>query len=374
MTVSPDLPGFQSVNVSDLDVTDPADLVDLALARGQVLLPEWTPREGNVEVVLLEEFAVLVSLLATRLEVIVPAVTMQVLAMSGLARYQGSPAALEVQVDLSDTLGHIVPAGTSVVVGDPNAEAPITGTLQGDVVVASGSSTGTGVVVMDAVGVVDGLTTSTEVLLIDAVAYVDSITVTDVTSAGTDPETDDQYLARGSAWLRAMTALLGRPDQFAAAALADVRVGRALGVNRWDGSGTVGAVAGNVTVLLVGRDGQALTSTVRGQIRDALAAKAVTELVVSTKTPTVTSVPVTAAVTLLPGYVAAAVTAAVQDAIEGYLDPLTWPWGEAVRRSRLQQVIETVPGVDAATITAPAADVTIGALHLVRHGTVTVTV
>lgn len=370
-----DSPGFETVDVTQLDFTDPADLVDLALTRAAVLVPGWVPREGNVEVVLLEEFAVLVAALAARLEVIVPAVTMQILAMSGLARDAGTVARIAVDIDVSDTLGHVVPAGTQVSIGDPNADDPITGTLLADVSIPSGAAVGSGIVVADQVGVVPGLTTATEITLIDAVAYVDTITATGITTPGTDAETDAAYLDRGSAWLASMTQMLGRPDQIAQRALTDLRVGRALGVQRWDGSAaTPGTVAGAVTVLALGTTGQALDAGVTSELHDALAARTSAELDLTVQAPDVATIAVTATITLKPGYIASTVQADVVAAVSAYLSPLSWPWGETLNRSRLLQAIEVVTGVDSATISAPAADVPIGALGLLQAGTITITV
>lgn len=375
MTVSADLPGFAAVDVTTLDVTDPADLVDLALNRAADLIPTWTPREGNVEVVLLEQFAVIVAALAERVEVVVPQVTMQMLGMSGLARSEGTAATLAVEVTLSDTLGHVVPAGTQVIIGDASAESPLVGTLSEDVTVDSGDSVGAGVIVADAVGVIDGLTTSTPVILLDAVAYVDSIDVTAVTTAGTDAETDDAYLARGSAWLASMTGLLGRAEQYANRALTDARIGRALGVQRWDGvSVTPGSDAGCVHVLLLDVAGAALSGPVEAEVLAALVAAGTAEIDVTVGTPVVTSVPITVTLTLLPGHASATVIAAVEAAITEYVDVLTWPWGEALRVSRLQAACEVVTGVDAATVVAPAADVEPDPYDLLTAGTITVTV
>lgn len=373
MTIA-DAPGFQSVDVTQLDATDPADLVDLALDRAATLVPGWVPREGNVEVVLLEEFAVIVALLAQRLEVIVPAVTMQILGMSGLTRDEGTAARISVDIDVSDTLGHVVPAGTQVVIGDPNADEPITGTLLAEVSVPSGSSVGSGTVVADEVGVVPGLTTATDIVLIDAIAYVDTITATAVVTAGTDPETDAAYLDRGSAWLASMTQMLGRPEQIAQRALTDLRVGRALGVQRWDGSvADPGTVAGAVTVLVLGAAGQELDAGVTAEVQAALELRTSAELDLTVQAPVVSTVAVTASLVLKPGYVASTVQSAVAAAVASYLSPLTWPWGEALNRSRLLQVIETVAGVSSATISAPAADVPIGSLDLLQAGTITIT-
>lgn len=369
-----DTPGFVNVDVTELDVTDPSDLVTIGLQRAAELIPEWVPREGNVEVVLLEQMAVLIALLIERLETVVPAVTSQILELSGLDRDAGEAAALAVEFAMSDDLGHVIPAGSAVVIGDPNADEPITGTVTDAVTVPLGDVTGAGVVTLDSLAVVADLSTATEVLLIDAVPYVDEVTVTAVTSGGRDPETDDAFLGRGSAWLAAMTQLLGRPDQFAARALTDIRVGRALAVNRWDGVGTAGDVAGAVCVLLLGSDGAAMDPGDEDEVKADLEARAVTELTVAVQAPVVTPVAVTATITLLPGFVETAVVDAAEAAVAAWLDPLAWEWGEAVRLSRLTQVLETVSGVDSATIAAPAADVEIDPYELVEPGTITVSV
>ena len=369
-----DLPGFESIDVTELDYTDPADLVDVALERASTLVPDWVPREGNVEIVLLEQFAVLVAALIERVESVVPQVTMQILEMSGLERFAGEPAELTVTVGVSDTFGHVIPAGTQVVVGDPDADTPLTGTLAEAVTVDSGEYEAEGTIVLDEVGVVTDLSTSTDVLLIDAVVYVESITVDAVASSGLDAETDDEFLARGSAWLASLTQLLGRPDQFSARALTDIRVGRALAVNRWDGVGTPGEVAGELTVLVLDTAGEALDGPVLTEIQEALQAVAVTELVVTVDTPVVTAVDVDVEITLLPGYISDAVIAAVEDSITAYLSALTWEWGGALRLSRLLQVVETTEGVDAATVSDPLVDVEPDAYELLTAGTVTVTV
>lgn len=369
-----DLPGFETVDATELDYTDPADLVDLGLLRASELVPGWVPREGNVEVVLLEQFAVLMAALVERVEAVVPQVTMQILEMSGLTRFAGEAAELTVTVSVSDTFGHVVPAGTQVVVGDPDADEPLTGTLAEAVTVNEGDYSATGTVVLDEPGVVTDLSVATEVLLIDAVVYVEAITVDAVVSSGLDAETDAEFLARGSAWLQAMTQVLGRPDQFSARALTDVRVGRALAVNRWDGAGTPGEVAGAVTVLVLDTAGAALDGAVLTEIQEALQAVAVTELTVTVDTPTVTPVDVEVTVTLLPGYVAESVIAAVEASIAAYLSALVWEWGGALRLSRLLQVIETTAGVDSAVIAAPEVDVEPTAYELLEAGTVTVAV
>lgn len=380
MTISPDLPGFATVDVTQLDITDPSDLVDLGLARAADVLPSWVPREGHPAVALTESFAVIVAALATRLEQVVPDVTAQLLAMEGFPRDAGTPAVVAVEITATDILGHVIPAGTRVMLGDSSVDNPVTGTLDDDVTIAVDETTGTGTVTADTAGTVDGLSTSTPVLLVDVVSYVDTIAITAVTSAGGDPETDAEFLDRGSAYQASLSQVLTLPTQFSARAMTDIRVGRALAVQRWDGTGaTPGTVAGAITILVLSTAGVALSGPVMTEIDTALSARATPDLTVTVAAPVVTEVDVTVEVTLLPGHVEATVLAAVEAAITAYLSPIPtastsgWPWGEAVRLTRLLQVIETTTGVDSATISVPAADVEIDPQDLVKPGTITVT-
>lgn len=365
---------YESVDVTGLDSSDPADLTTLALARAAEVAPGWRPREGNVEVVLLETLAVVVGEFMRRLETTPTDVTMQLLALSGLTRDPGSPASYAVRVDMADDLGHVVPAGTTVILGDPDGEDPLLATVAGDIAVATGVSSAVGVVVAEDVGVVDAVTVGSDLLLLDAVPYVTAVVVTGVHSPGSDGEDDAAYLARGAAWLTSMTQALVTPRQFEGFALSHPGVGRALAVNRWNGvpGTTPGSLPGRLAIVLLSTRGDAVTPAQLFELQAGIGERASIELVVSLTPAVVRPVDVTAAVTLRPGYAAATVRGQVTAAVSAWLDPLTWPWGDAVRVSRLRQVIETVPGVDAATITTPSQDVLIGAYELCRPGVVSV--
>jgi uncharacterized phage protein gp47/JayE len=367
--MSVDFPEWPGVNATDLDVTDPADLVDLALARGEELLPEWQPREGNVEVVLLEQFAVVVAALAARLETVVPLVSEQIIAMTGFARDDGEPAQVTCEFTMSDTLGHTLDIGTRLLVGEATA------TLAEPVTVAATESTATGLVTLDEAGVVEGLGVDTPVVLIDAVPYVESVEVTAVASPGRFPEPQDLFFARAAGWLASMTQLLARPEQVAWRALTDTRVGRAIGVQRWDGESlTPGDDAGWVTLLALDPEGGELSVEDTAEVQAWLAGLMSAEAQLAVQAPVVTTVNVAVTVTLLPGWSSGVVGTAVTDAIGAYLNAVTWPWGEALRLSRLVEVVERVSGVDEATATLPAADVEIDPYELLTAGTITVTV
>lgn len=83
---------------------------------------------------------------------------------------------------------------------------------------------------------------------------------------------------------------------------------------------------------------------------------------VSVRRPTYVGVGVDADVRLEPGYSASDRVAAVEEALDDFVDPLSgfegegWPFGRALYRSELYETVENVPGVDCVTRLDVAAD------------------
>ncbi len=370
MTISPDLPGFPDVDVTGLDPTVPEDMATIGVAHGMELMPEWEPLKGDVGVTLIEQFAAMGAPWVERAEN-APALMMeQILEVSGCPRDFGRGARVTVEATFSDGLGHSIPAGTTIIVGSTVM------TLDGPLAAITPATTATANATASTPGVVQGLSTSTPARLLDAVGYINTLAVTAVLAAGAAPETDDDYLQRASAWQLAMTQAIGRPVQLAWRALADPRVGRALAVQRWDGDDpeTIGDDLGKMHLLLLDRDAEELAEDDATDLQVTLQGLMLGDVELTLGTPTVTTVDVEAALTLMPGYGSAAVIDAVKAAIRKYLDKTVWPFGAALRLTRLLQVIETVPGVDGATITAPASDVEPDAIELLTAGDLAITV
>lgn len=373
-----DLPGFSDVDVTGIDTTDTVALeealVDLATDRAGELMPDWEPREGDVGITLVEELAPIVAVLLQRLEAAPAATGVLIGGLDGLARVVGTAASVEVTVTMGDSLGHTLPAGTTRLLATiTTSDDPVVLVLDTDITVAPGETVGTGTASAEAAGAVTGLTVVTPVMLMDPVGYVDLVEITDVATAGADAESDAAYLARWSGWRMAASQCLVRPAQFAWRAETDVRVGRAHAVQRWDGDDpeSEGDDYGHVTVLALAPSGAALSGPVMTELAGTLTDLASAEMVgVHVQAPVIEDVDVEATWTYQPGYSSAVVDAAVTAAVAKYLSPTTWEWGAAVRVSRLVGVIEAVPGVDGADVTAPSADVEIGAHDLVTGGLV----
>ena len=370
-----DLPGYIDLAFWDVDASD---LVDTALADAGTKLPEWEPREGNIEVVLLEATALMVAETVYALNRLPGTVFEALLNLYGITRSPGTPTAGSVEFTLADTLGHTIPASTRVRVTLAETGEVVDLFTTEPLEVLAGSDTGqvdvrAGIVGDAGVGIAAGV----GIQLIDAVPYVQTVTTATTLTGGSDPESDADLKDRAAVRLGRLSSALVLASHFTAATLETPGVGRALTVDLYDpATGPPGANVGHVTVVASDDAGLPLPAPVATALELALTGQALAGLAVHVTAPTVTEVPVTVSVTLAPGADPAAVQAGVAEALAAYLSPATWPWGATVWRNELISLIDRVSGVGRVdTLTAPAADVALpGAGPLASAGALTVTI
>lgn len=368
-----DLTGYTDLVLYD---RSPRELVDRALLDAQVKLPGWTPREGNTEVVLIEALALEVAELVYAINRVPGAVMETLLQLAGVTRSPGARAVGTVTVTVVDAAGYTVPAGTlfrlELDTGDVLLEADT------DTAVLAGATTADVPVTATTYSAdPNGAAAGTPVAIVSADYYLEAAELATALAGGANPESTAAWLDRGVTRLARLSDALVLPEHFTAAALEDVRVGRATTVDLLDpAAGPAGADTGHVTVVVADAAGGALGPADMAELEAALEARAVANLDVHVIEPTVTAVDVTVTVVRSPGADPAEVDAAVADAIAGYLDPAAWAWGATVRRFELVALIDAVPGVDyVADLTLPAADMPLaGTGPLATAGAVTVTV
>jgi uncharacterized phage protein gp47/JayE len=368
----------QYVDLSLYDVTVD-ELVNRALLDAATKLPDWTPREGHTEVVLTEALSLVVAELVYAINRIPPLTLEALLGLYGVVRDVGEQATGVVEVTASDTFGHTIPEGTALRASNGETGEEVEFTTTDVLVISPGDATGTVAIIAAETGVAgNGFTVGTLLELIDAVAFIDQVEITTATSGGTELESDSDFYDRGALLLSRLTTTLVLADHFTAAALEHTAVGRANTYDLYDGVGaSVGADVGHVTVVVTDDNGAVLDAGTKTEIETDLEAKAVAGLNVHVIDPTYTTVDIDVDIKVLPGFDAAEVTAAVEEALAGYLSPATWEWGTTVYVYELVSLIDQVEGVDRpATFTDPVADVTLSgdAGQLAEAGTIVVNV
>ena len=177
-----------------LDVRTPGDIavdaIDLLASR----MPEWIPRNGAPEVVLLEALATVAGGIVSTADVAIGTAVEAILDLQGVSRLPGSPATGAVTVTFAAPASLTIPAGTQFSLRDFGLALSATA----DVVV-SGTSASVPVATDLATSAANGLGSSAVVDLLDAVEGAVSVAVSGTLAGGADEEGDAEFLVRNQA-------------------------------------------------------------------------------------------------------------------------------------------------------------------------------
>jgi hypothetical protein len=373
---SPDVADYVGLELLDLDAQQ---LVDAALAAAAAKFPDWTPHEGNTEVVILEEQAAMVEEEVYALNRVPDGVTEALLRLFNLTRDLGAAPTATVTFTAGDNAGYTVPAGTTVRVAAGSAE-PVDLTTDVALVIAAGATTGTVAATAVVTGTAgNGIAAGTVLEVLDALTGISSAVLATGTTGGRAAEDGAAFLTRATPALSTLTTTLVRPQDIEAYVAANYpAVIRVKTLDRYDpaGGGDPGDDPGYVTVAVTGADGAALSGAVKDGIEVDLIARMHAGLKVDVVDANVTTVAVDVTVLALPGQIAATVEANVIAVLSAYLDPDTWDWSRVVRRNEIIARADTAAGVDTVlSVAVPATDLTLtGVAPLAKAGVITVTV
>lgn len=367
--------------------TDPDALKDEAVESLALAIAGWEPAAGNLETIILEVVAEMASEQATVASQ-VPSAIFRAFGsrLMGIDPIDGVEAAGSSAWTLTDALGHTIPAGTYIVVGEVAFQT------SEEAVVAIGVSSATiPIIAVEAGEAANALTGAAT--LVDTLTFVDAVSVSGVTAGGVDAETDEEYLARLADELTLMAPRPIVPEDFEIMARRIAGVDRALAIDGYDPAG--GGTYNNermIAIAAVDTAGEAVSAGIKTAIKDYLEARREVNFVVNTIDPTYTTVNVSATVTVLPGFDVATVLTVAVGALNEFLDPANFgrvtsgdgrfsrPWINTTKVARLNiartiLMVEGVAFIDSLTINGSTTlDVTLtGAAPLTRPGTIAVT-
>lgn len=374
---SPDVTPYTELTLLDVDAQD---LVTAAVARLAVTFPEWVPREGHTEVLLLEQLAALAESTVYATNRLPDGMTEVLLRLFGLERSLGVAPSAVARFDLADTAGHTIPAGTLVRVNRGANVEPVDLTTDADLVVAPGSSQGTVGITGDAAGIDgNGVTTGTLLELLDSITFVNTVTLTTPLGGGVAPEDGAAFLARGIPILSRLTTTLVRPADIEAYVIDQAVAQRVKVLDLYDPDdpdAVPGDNPGFVTVAVTTAGGGALSAPAKAALLDELIDKTHAGLKLAVVDADVNEVDVEVTVLRRPGYSDATVEANVVAILEAYLSPDAWDWSRLVRRNELIAVVDRAVGVDTVLdVVVPASDLELtGVAPLASSGTLTVNI
>jgi uncharacterized phage protein gp47/JayE len=368
-------PDIAAMNI--IETGNEADLVQMMITYYQRKRPSWTPHPGNVEVMIFETLASVITGEIAAVRQVAFEVVRQLLAHEGIVYDEGAYASARVRFETQTSLQPVeIPRGTRLRVtlaaslgetADLVLEEPVTIYPEG------GNNVGYGSAVATFVGsAANGIPAGTPLSMVDNVALVQSVTLFTPILGGRDPETDETFAARAEQARAAFNGTLGRPESFEAYALRDPAVGRAHVLDRFDPANPTATSTGHVAVVVTDAVGQPLTDQAMSALRSDIMENALASLNIHVLVPSYTTVDMAVTLRVHPGYDPDLVASTVTQALENWLSPVTWNWAKQITPYMIVGLVDPIPGV-AEVITVPATITLPGSAPLPVAGVISVT-
>ena len=359
---------YLGVSVDDRDAQA---VFDSMLALAESRLPQWEPRNGSLEVVLMEACAVGVADLVYAANRTLGALVEGLISLYGVARDEGTPATGTVRLTLTGSQTTTIDEGTLFRLEDADSMLIATET-----VTVTGTTVDVAVATTDTGGYLNAVTAGTACDPVIAVPHLaDCVLYTDL-NGGADAEDDLAFLTRAATRFARVTSSLVTAEHFAAYALEQPFVKRATVADQFEhgGGGAPGDDDGFLTVYVYGA-GAAITADQKAALEADMQSQCASILTMTVEDATPVSVNVAAALTKATGYDTDELDAAITAALESVWSWQTSGFGADVSTLDIQAVIEAVPGVDSVTsLTLPAAPVSIDFDEFAVIGTVALTI
>ena len=310
-------------------LVDEQQMVDDAIDRLRARWPDWTPDDGDLEVVMIEDLAPMAAD-AARIAATMPSAALRAYGtkLLGIPYGSGSPAGTTLTITALDDAGYTVPAGGQLEIDGyafnvfQDVEIPV-----GDIEV-SGAQVYAAIATAGANDLTGAL-----VAQLSLPSFVVDVTVDKPTAGGADPQTDAEYQSDISDELRLRAKSIITTRDFEIEALAfSSEIGRAM---------AIGNTARLVTVTIATLQGTAVSSPTK----DALAAhysyfeQVNTTYTINDPDPNNLSIVWSAKAEPLPFMDAVGLLAQVNAMLSRRLSPATWgspQWGDPGSTSNWQ--------------------------------------
>lgn len=352
-----DIPETEALNL--MNFGGEPDLVGAAVKRMALVLPEWVPRAGTTEMVLLESMAVMLGPLIMSLQ-IAPAVMVEsYMALQGIARDPGRKALLTLDLIVSPTAQEkILPAGTRFRIDVDGSGNTIDVLTTDTVIIAAEDTTAYIPVAADISGSdLNALPSGSVVAAVDTLPYAESIITFGDVTPGADRESDESFMLRASAHMARQNSTLVTPENFQYAVAGQLDIGRATTLNNFDPAFPLAVSAGHVTVVATDTLGDPVLPGRATELEVWLAGQALASLTIHVLPPTYTEVDLSVTVRKAASADASDVEDAVEIALREAIGYKAWDWSDTLSSYRLIGLLSQVPGV-AEVVTVPA-DITL---------------
>jgi len=354
-----------------VDDRDPQAIFDSMLALAESRLPQFEPRNGSLEVVLMEACAVGMADLIYAANRTLGALVEGLISLYGVTRDEGTPATGTVRLTLTGSPTTTIEEGTLFRIEDADSMLVATESVE-----VTGGTLDVAVATTDTGGYLNSIVAGTACDPVVSVPHLANCVLHTDLNGGADAEDDLAFLTRAATRFARVTSSLVVPDHFTAYALEQPYVKRAVAVDQYDhdGGNDPGDDDGFLTVYVYG-SGAAISTDEKNELEAAMQAQCASILTMTVEHATPVSVNVTAAVTKAAGYDDAELEAAIEEALESVWSWQTSGFGADVEPIDVQTVIENVPGVDSVTsLTLPSTTAAVAFDEFAVIGTVALTI
>ena len=250
---------------------------------------------------------------------------------------EATRAVVKTTWKLVDKLGHEIPPGTYVGVPTAGGQLIPFETINNVIVPIGNEETTAGQVELQAVepgAEATGLgTVGTVATLEDQYPWVavGGITLTAATTGGQNEENDSDYLNRLVEEIRLWAPMPITPENFSTIARNIPGVGRAVAINLYNPVTKTFGNAGTITLALENGEGAVATAPVKAAVLKYLEERAIAGMSIFVIDPTFEEIDVEYEVTLWPGWEEESAKARCNEAIQEFLNPVTWglpPFGD----------------------------------------------
>lgn len=354
-----------------VDDRDPQAIFDSMLALAETRLPQWEPRNGSLEVVLVEAAAVGMADLVYAANRVMGSMVEGLISLYGVTRDEGTPATGTVRLTLTGSPTTTIEEGTLFRIEDADSMLVATESVE-----VTGGTLDVAVATTDTGGYLNSIVAGTVCDPVVAVPHLANCVLHTDLNGGADAEDDLAFLTRAATRFARVTSSLVVPDHFTAYALEQPYVKRAVAVDQYDhdGGNSPGDDDGFLTVYVYGTGAQ-VTTDQKSALEESMQAQCASILTMTVEHATPVSVNVTAAVTKATGYDTTELEAAIEAALESVWSWQTSGFGADVEPLDVQAVIESVPGVDSVTsLTLPSTTASVAFDEFAVIGTVALTI
>lgn len=347
------MPEYIGIDIDDDQATIREQITDAIVAG----IPDWLPVRGGLIYLLADGVAFVIAELYAIFTLLTTAIFATYLTqMAGIPAEEATPSTV-MSTWTSAVTTFTVEAGTLVGIDD-GAGGLLVFEVVADVSTVDGSAENVELISQDAGEYTAGLTG--DVTLLDSVvaaALNPTITLAAATDGGTDGETVDEHIARGSERLQLSSDDVIRGDDAAILARQTTGVYRAMAVDNYDVATDDDTAEGKIAVALMDEDGAAVSAPIKATVLAALEEATILGLEVGIADPDPMAIDVEFDFVAHDGWDADDVKTRAEAAVEAFLasntwgsldfgDDLTWRTLPTVYLFDVAQTILRVPGLD----------------------------